>query len=210
MYTEVMNQLQHWLEGNSQPGTFLLISGGSAARVFAPIWQTLSQKQQDNYTISLVDERYGPVGHADSNWTLLQQLGVDLSAPRHVPVLTGVADMAGTAAAWQLRLHAALDTNERVVALFGVGVDHHIAGIKPGSPAAHETQQFVCSYAWEDYQRITIAPPFFDNITDALLYAEGQEKYSVIAGLDGNANPVQFPSQFIKRCQSFTIYYVAE
>ena len=37
----------------------------------------------------LTDERYGPVGHPDSNWSQLLQKGFDLPQAKLVPVLTG-------------------------------------------------------------------------------------------------------------------------
>jgi 6-phosphogluconolactonase/glucosamine-6-phosphate isomerase/deaminase len=186
-----------------------LLPGGSSAGIGANVWGKLPVESQALITISLTDERFGPVGHPDSNWLLLQKLGLDLSDERHIPVLQNLETKDETATAWAEKLGQTTDVADSVVALFGIGTDHHIAGIKPKSPAVYETEALTSAYQGEDFERVTITPVVFNKITHGFIYAEGPVKAEAIKSLDNEQDYTQSPDELIKRCTSFMIYYKA-
>jgi 6-phosphogluconolactonase/glucosamine-6-phosphate isomerase/deaminase len=205
-YDECINNIAHWLAQAAKEPLLLLASGGSSAKVFADVWQRLDRQQQNNSIITLADERYGDVGHEHSNWQLLRALGVNLDDPRHLPVLTG-ASMEQTTAQWGEALQLQLHTGIPVYAILGIGTDAHIAGLKPNSPAMHETQKLTACYSWEDYERITITPAMFSHITSAVVYAAGEAKQPVLAQLANKLDPMVYPDQLIKQTGNYTLYY---
>lgn len=208
-HQELIDQIAAWLSKCSRDNPLLLASGGSAAKAFASAWKLLSEEEKSCFTISLADERYGLPGHADSNWTLLQELGVDLSSPKHIPVLTGDS-FEETAKQWGSKLEQQITPSTTVIAILGIGEDSHIAGIKPNSPAAHESQKLTIAYPWDDYERITTTPAVFSKIDSAIVYLSGQTKKQVVDLLDSDLDRIAYPSQFIKFTKEYTIYYQPE
>jgi len=208
---EVINGLTAMLEEsvNGDKKVLFLMPGGSAAPIATKIWQNLSEASKANITLSLTDERFGAVGHQDSNWKLLQELGVDVNEPRHIPVLGSLPDIQATAADWATRLNSTVEACDSVVALFGIGADNHIAGIKPSSPAVAEQNELTSAYQGEDFARITISPIFFENINKAAIYTEGPSKAEAVKSLENTRDYRVFPDELVKRCGSFVVYYKA-
>src|SRR5688572_30377315 len=66
-----------------------LVTGGTNIKVAVSAGKLLKNQDLTNLTISLTDERYGPVGHPDSNWHQLKQAGFDLPGATMIPVLQG-------------------------------------------------------------------------------------------------------------------------
>ena len=71
-----------------------LICGGSniapAVEIMKKIRANVSPDQLTNLTVSQTDERYGPVGHPDSNWKQMQDAGFDFEGIKTLPVLRGL------------------------------------------------------------------------------------------------------------------------
>ena len=107
----------------------LLLPGGSAAQLIGPLVARLDA-HQDNLTISLTDERYGPVGHANSNWPVVAAVQSTLPRTRVVPLLGG-GTLAETATAFASLLANHVSADGAIVALLGIGTDCHTASIKP-------------------------------------------------------------------------------
>jgi 6-phosphogluconolactonase len=203
---QASEHIAEWLAPAAQASIVLLASGGSSAAALAGAWHKLTKAQQQNITISLADERYGLVDHADSNWRLLKNLGIDLAEPRHIPVLTGKS-MEATTIEWEQALRQYVQANTPIYAVLGIGADAHIAGIKPHSPAVEQTEALAICYPWEDYQRITITPAMFGHITSAIVYASGTAKKPVLEALQQDLDAATYPDQFIKQTGQYTIYY---
>src|SRR3990167_11435143 len=64
-----------------------LVPGGSAMKVVAAVSRDLAIENLANLTVTLTDERYGPVGHKDSNWPQLEAAGFKLEGASLQPVL---------------------------------------------------------------------------------------------------------------------------
>src|SRR6266550_2726864 len=97
-----------------------LVAGGSSMDIAVEVARRLSRK--DNLSllsISLTDERYGPVGHPDSNWQQLVDKGFSLPAAKLHPVLNG-ADIKQTAAQYSEMLNTELSSSDYSIALAGL------------------------------------------------------------------------------------------
>jgi 6-phosphogluconolactonase/glucosamine-6-phosphate isomerase/deaminase len=66
-----------------------LISGGSCIPIAVEVAKRLQKYNVSNLTVTLTDERYGLLGHADSNWQQLLDAGFVLPGATLVPLLGG-------------------------------------------------------------------------------------------------------------------------
>ncbi|MBC7764123.1 6-phosphogluconolactonase [Microbacteriaceae bacterium] len=206
--TSIEPDLLNWLQQYTHEKTLLLLSGGSTADVAIKTIQQLPVEHQQNLTISLTDERFVDYGNSDSNWQLLINQGLPLNNLKTLPVLlVEDADIKTTEMVWAEGMQTALRQSTHVLAIFGIGADSHIAGLKPHSPLLWETQKITGSYSADDWQRITITPAFFSHIQSAVIYAKGDEKREAITLLKDDQNIDSYPDQLIKQTQDFKIYY---
>ncbi len=154
--------------------------------------------------ISLTDERYGPVGHANSNWRQLDERGFKAPGARLLPVLKGKS-MPETAFAYQTMLLSEAKQADYSLALAGMGPDGHILGIKPGSPAMAATE-YVSGYKWDDYDRLTPTIKFLKLLDEVVVYAAGQDKWPQFDALEQKISPGAQPAQLLKQLQKVIIF----
>lgn len=173
-----------------------LVPGGSAMKVAAEVVKQLPPPLQ-RLTISLTDERYGPLGHSDSNWRQLTELGFAASGATTQPVLSG-KNLAETAKDYSATLMADLKTADYSLALAGMGPDGHIFGIKPGSPSVAGNKEVV-GYEWNDYARITPTIKLIKQLDEVIIYAMGSEKWPQLDALDKELDVNKQPAQLLKQ-----------
>lgn len=163
-----------------------LLSGGSNVPLSVLTLRQMRERLPgrdlaDRLCVTLTDERYGPPGHADSNWQQLMQAGFDFTLVKNVPVLCNLS-MAETAERFARNFEAAVAQNDVVVAQLGMGVDAHTAGILPGSPATKEPG-WVSAYYTPGFSRITLTFPSLCRAHAAYLIAFGAEKAGALERL---------------------------
>lgn len=180
----------------------LLVSGGSCAEVAVDACARLRSALRGNedarrlLTVTLADERYGPVDHADSNWRFLVERGFDPSPFDAVPLLDGTTDgasdegLAETASRFGKFLAAAvaMRANGRlyIAAALGIGADGHTAGILPGYEAASldpDGVAYAVGYRSGRFARVTIAPAFFSHIDYAAVWVNDRAKREALGRL---------------------------
>jgi 6-phosphogluconolactonase/glucosamine-6-phosphate isomerase/deaminase len=178
------------------------LSGGSAIEVAVLSAKKLAS--QNGLTVSLVDERYGPPGHPNSNWTKLQQAGFKAPSAELVPILIG-QDIAETTKDYADFVEKLLQSSDYRIGLLGIGTDGHTAGILPGSPAA-DSNDLVCHYRAADYQRLTLTPKALAMLDEAVVYVVDSAKREAIENLDKNLSINDQPAQILKQIPLVTIY----
>ncbi|HHU36206.1 MAG TPA: hypothetical protein GXZ47_03155 [Treponema sp.] len=191
----------------------LLVSGGSAAPLGVSVCQDIETACENasfpQVTVSLIDERFGPMGHDDSNWTLLKKHGFAPHRLTGVPVLTELCETESTFEKTTDAFNAFLShsvslkttDNLYIVALFGIGTDGHTAGILPHSPPSLiplSSPKFAAGFPSDVFKRITIAPPFFPHIDFAVVWASGSEKKIPLENLYRDIPGEKHPAQFLK------------
>jgi 6-phosphogluconolactonase/glucosamine-6-phosphate isomerase/deaminase len=181
-----------------------LLSGGSAIATAAATAQLLAGRDLSGLTVSLIDERYGPAGHPDSNWQQLQAAGLELPGATLHPVLTG-ATQSDTAEAFAAFLQDQFDTADYRLGLLGIGPDGHTSGIMPHSPAA-TAPGLVCSYDGGQYQRLTTTPRALKHLHEAVVYAAGEAKWPVLDRLETDLPIAEQPAQALKQIPRLTIF----
>lgn len=184
-----------------------LLSGGSNVLIAAAVMTGIPQGLVSGLTLMLLDERYGPVGHTDSNWQALHDGGF-LPGEAHVlPVLQEGLDAAATAKQFDARAHEVLEGAALVIGQIGIGADGHVAGILPNSPAAHENSALVCAYESDPYSRITMTFPALRRLDAAYVFAFGDSKQQALMQLREQNRPLgEQPAQVLKEIPEVYIY----
>jgi 6-phosphogluconolactonase len=179
-----------------------LISGGSAIEIAVLAAKKLSGAELSRLSISLVDERYGPVGHSDSNWRQLTAAGFELEGANLQPILEN-QNPEVTAANFEKFIGA--HAHDYKIALLGMGADGHTAGILPGSPAL-TAPGLVCFYQGPDYQRLTLSRKGLESLDEAILFASGENKHQAVKDLSADLPPDEQPAQIIKQIPRWSVY----
>ncbi|OHD22298.1 MAG: hypothetical protein A2Y38_00675 [Spirochaetes bacterium GWB1_59_5] len=204
----------------------LLISGGSTAGIAIAAIKALQKLSTTQgldvpglLSISLIDERFGPVGHKHSNWKQLLDEGLPAESVRAMPLLLESRDDEEAFHSAIRRFDEILTNAARketsgemlIVGILGIGADGHTAGILPGSPACLEDDSgpaapLAMGYKSGIHTRITITPAFFQYFDRAIAYASGEEKQQALAGLR-EAKPVcDHPAQLLKRAHESLVF----
>lgn len=182
-----------------------LVAGGSAMDVAVRTAAILKdQPLLSNLAITLTDERYGAIGHPDSNWRQLEEKHFSLPGAQLKPVLIGKS-LKATVANYEDFLNQALVAADFSVALAGMGTDGHIFGIKPGSPAVGADKQVV-GYDWDDYTRITPTFSLLKRLDEVIIYAVGLEKHPQIDKLDEAVSAGEQPAQLLKQLKRVVFF----
>lgn len=179
-----------------------LLSGGSAIDLQVRIAQALQTLDISRLYVGLIDERYGPRGHKDENYTQLTEALFPFYIHR---VLKG-ASGEKTAQVFGQNIEQAINNADFSLGIFGIGADGHTAGIKPGSPSVNSTKPAVF-YEWDDYRRITLTPSTIRQLDEAIIYATGIDKVDTLHTLvHKNVSIDRQPAQLLKEIPVSTLY----
>lgn len=202
----VVEYLVNVLSTNLEQGisTLWLVPGGSVIDIASRVSKQLAKHKLDILSVTLTDERYGSVGHDDSNWMQLEAAGFNLPGARLVPVLTG-ADRTATTEAFGKNLQELLGESTYKIGLFGIGADGHTAGILPETTAVFDPS-LTSSYNAGNFERITITPKVIEQLSEAVVYAVGEQKWPVIDDLEKEIEVSAQPAQALKSVPKLTVF----
>ena len=179
--------------------TLWFMTGGSNVAVDLAVMARLDDELTIYLTVTLTDERFGPYGHADSNWQQLQEQGLNLKQARAFSVLQqNNLDLAATTKLYADNLEAALASAESVVGFYGMGPDGHIAGILPQTPAI-QASGAVTSYITDTFTRITTTFKTIERCDIAYVFAAGDTKRPALEDLQRELPLDSQPAQILKR-----------
>lgn len=184
-----------------------IISGGSNTAVTVSVMNGLPANLTARLTIIPVDERYGPVGHKNSNIQQLLDGGFIAGQAKLMSVLQPDLSLQATADAFNLIVQAEFAKAQVIIGQLGIGPDGHIAGILPESPAAGVNDKFVTAYLSDPYQRITMTFQALQKITVDYSLAYGAAKKTALQQLHDSELPLsKQPSQILRKLPEVYIY----
>jgi 6-phosphogluconolactonase/glucosamine-6-phosphate isomerase/deaminase len=183
---------------------FWLVAGGSSISVAVEASKILANSRLKNLSVSLTDERYGPIGHKDSNWQQLLDAGFSLPGAKLLPVLNG-DNLDDTVLSYAGILAAECNKCSFCIGLFGIGLDGHTAGILPSSPAT-VTKALAIGYDGGTFQRITMAPEAIAKLNEAVVYTFGKPKWPILDKLEKDVPASTMPAQLLKTANKLTIF----
>lgn len=203
IFSSIFGQLK------SNKKVLFFLTGGSAIAVGAKVAELLRNISDKNLiknlTISLTDERYGPLGHKDSNWRQLTEKGFKLQGTKLIPILDG-SDMVSTTQKFNENLEREFKRADYKIGLFGIGQDGHTAGILPKSSAVN-AGAYAFGYKTEKFERITITPKMIEKLDEAIIWAQGENKWPIIKNLlEENISVQKQPAQILKKVPLLTIF----
>lgn len=181
-----------------------LVPGGSAIAVAVRVGELLSTKDLSRLRVMLTDERFGEVGHKDSNWAQLLASGFAVPGATLFPVLRGHT-LEETVRVYDKELEEEILGADFRIGLFGMGVDGHTAGILPKSTASVATN-YIHGYVAEPFTRITMTPPAIAKLDVTILYAMGKDKAHAIHELREKRTIRTNPAQALKQARILTVF----
>lgn len=184
--------------------TLWLVSGGSNAPLAAEVLRALPDNKLVNLTVAMVDERYGKVGHPDSNQYKLSEAGFDFSRVNFAPILGQERlSLYQTADTYENRLQAMFKESDKIIGQFGIGEDGHTAGILPHSAACRIDDRLVIGYRGPDFERVTLSFPAIKQVDEAYIFAYGEEKSQVLHSLyEKDLALANQPAQIFRQSQA--------
>lgn len=194
-------------ELKSEHNVLWLVSGGSQIQTNVEIMNEIPDELTKSLTVYLIDERYGDVGHPDSNSKQLEDAGFDHKQARVSYVLSQGLSLEETAEQYALSIGAAFEVADVVIALVGMGPDGHILGILPGSPAV-DSDKLVEYYETEQYKRVTLtARAAREHFDVSYLLAFGDNKRQQLEDLRDKGLAVsEQPAQLMKQLREAYVY----
>lgn len=197
--SSILNQLRL---GNH---VLFFMPGGSGIDVAIKVSIFIREHAHKNLTITLTDERYGKIGHPDSNWYQLMRKGFDLKEAKFIPILVG-EDIEATTQRFNSLLKEELKLKQYKIGFFGIGKDGHTAGILPNSKAI-DSKGFVSNYDTPTYSRITTTFNLIEKLDEAVVWAEGENKWPIIKNLlEEEISTTDQPAQILKKVPILTIF----
>ncbi|HVX24215.1 MAG TPA: 6-phosphogluconolactonase [Candidatus Saccharimonadales bacterium] len=183
-----------------------LICGGSNIPASVQVMRTIPKRLRDHLIILLIDERYGPVGHPDSNAAQLEQAGFRPTEAHWLPILHPNTSLPVTVKQYEKVVAKTLAQADCIIGQLGIGEDGHLAGIMPDSPAAQETSRLVYGYQATDFERITLTFPALRQIDVAYAFAFGPAKRAALEHLQRRRPANKQPSQILKQLPEAYVY----
>ncbi len=182
----------------------LLVSGGSNINLAVRICNQLDESDVPLH-LGLVDERYGAVGHADSNWQKLLAAGLNTAKVTAHPVLMDDDSIEQTAQRYDTTLRDLRASVDVTIGLFGIGTDGHTAGILPNSPII-TSRQLVDQYDGPDFRRITMTFLAITQLDVVFVVAFGDSKWPALNHMNTDGAVSDIPARIFIATRHTTLY----
>jgi 6-phosphogluconolactonase/glucosamine-6-phosphate isomerase/deaminase len=208
---EIINYISSLVNNRLELGEKVLwfISGGSCIPIEVSIAKKINIPKNGELVITLTDERYDKVGHADSNWSQLEKSGFKINSAKMIKYLNG-KDIINTTKNIEETIKKEMSKASYRIGLFGIGADGHTAGILPNSEAL-KSKKIIYSYDAHPYKRITITEKVIGKIDEAFVYATGESKWPIIKNLKNDVIKTKIqPAQILKKVPILTIFTDSE
>lgn len=179
VYLQRMLRLFH----NITQKTLLLLSGGSAVRLYKPLRLFISNSDLnfEFLTIAQVDERFQPGNRDEVNAYAIEKTGLwEACKKKNIPyyLVSQTGSLQESSKKYNQTISKLFKSHPYKIAVFGIGEDGHTAGLLPGYKKEWNRNVFVVGYENKGkfHQRITVTPKALIHLDIALVVAQGEGK----------------------------------
>jgi 6-phosphogluconolactonase len=188
--------IEHWAEVSrraiGQKGFFVAaLSGGNTP---VPFYKKMAEPGEEigwgQTHIFLVDERFVPPGHPDSNMrmlteALINRVAIPSSQVHPIPLEERAPEEAAARYDEEIREFFKPAPGEFPrfdLILLGIGTDGHTASLFPGTPVLGNRESFAAAVRLDEkrHHRVTLTLPVLNQAASVLFLARGKEKASVV------------------------------
>jgi len=188
------------------------VSGGKSP---IPVYQALAQSDAIDWsrlTFWLVDERYVPTDHEQSNERMIRHIfGESVDQLKAFHVFDTHLSLNEAAREYQSQLSAQSEPFFDLV-LLGLGEDGHTASLFPGIPELHESEKLIVPTWAEGYptpERLTMTFPALLNSQEIMFIIQGANKEKTINTLLSKKDPdLGMPSRFVLSHPHLSFYFL--
>ncbi len=195
-------------DGKESKKVLWLICGGSNIKISVMTMDVLlglvSPDELTRMTVTLTDERYGPVGHKDSNWQQLIETGFPFEKVRAVPLLVGLP-LAETTKKYGEEISKLFSWADHIVAQFGIGTDGHIGGVLPHTIGV-KSQEVTVGYDSQLFIRLSISLMTMQKIKTAFAFVFGESKRDALQKLHDGTDLDELPCRVLKLIPEAYLY----
>lgn len=194
------------------------LSGGSTP---VKLYKELSgtDLKWDRTHIFIVDERFVPFDHIDSNFRMINEtLLSNIDIPDHNihPVSTAEVAPDESATLYESQMFSFFNLSSASIPVFdlillGVGDDGHTASLFPGSPALDENDRLAVSSVPPDtsmHGRITITFPVINSARNIIIQITGSAKAEIVKDILENKKS-NLPAAYV-RPKKGRLYYMLD
>lgn len=188
------------------------LSGGNTPR---PIYERLANNNEIDFAkvvFFVVDERYVPISHPDSNIGMIEKSLINLLSPKPCDFFGFDTSLSWekAAAEYDILLHNKASNGLDLIIL-GMGNDGHTASLFPFSPLLAERNHWAAQSETENFaikKRLTMTFPVILASKKILLLIRGSEKEASLRELiNGEKMILEFPARALLAHPNLTILY---
>jgi 6-phosphogluconolactonase/glucosamine-6-phosphate isomerase/deaminase len=184
-----------------------LLSGGSNINLEVAIMEQIPADLTTKLTISLIDERYGRFNHPDSNFFQLIQANFQAKKAKLISILDSKnLSLEKTVENFEKKI-SLINQQSTTIVQIGLGLDGHIAGILPNSPAI-KSPKTISAYNSQPFTRITFNLTTFKNFDQINLVALDNSKKTILKQLhqSSSKNIDNFPANYLNELNQVFVY----
>lgn len=198
------------LHNEVDSSTVLFLSGGSTPK---PFYHTFAQEQiLKPAAVGMVDERFGQPMHTNSNELMIAQTGLlDYFSQHKIPfhsMLQKDKSREEVTEAYDKKMRDLFFTFPKSVAILGIGIDGHIAGIVPNrkgftNPLFSSAEKYLYVSSFSDprkyKERITMTFAGLSLVDKFLVLVFGKEKQKVLQKAFTQGSMEEIPARFFQQ-----------
>lgn len=198
------------LEINAGNKVLWLICGGSnlpiAGEAMNLVRAEINTEHLHKLKITLTDERYGKVGHKDSNWKQLMDLGFNTHDIEATPILYNDLGKEEVVSLWGKKVQELYAWADVIVGQYGLGADGHITGVLPHSVGVASTEPAVV-YQGGQFERVSLSLNMTKVVSVAYAFAFGEAKRNIVQDLENTDKSLDDqPAQVLKLIPEAYLY----
>jgi 6-phosphogluconolactonase len=195
------------------------LSGGSTPVKFYRKLAHAESLPWDKTHIFMVDERFVPFDHRDSNYCMINETllsNINIPSQNIHPIVTSDIRAEDSAAGYEKKIMSFFHITEGEVPVFdlvllGIGEDGHTASLFPGSDALKESLHLAANTApsgSHTHERITITLPAINNAGNILFMATGGRKAHIVREILTSRNNT-LPAAFVSPLRG-CLYFILD